>query len=303
MINLPSGIKIDNLVDDLKAIGWEASNILLHYSKKIKSSKFKNEIVKYKKNQDPVTLADLEVNEKIIKRIYEKYSFSEWNLISEENTKLDSLTGNSDSDWLWILDPLDGTKDFIQGTGNYAIHLALNYKNKPYLGVVIIPEKDELWISDGQSVWCEGSGSMRSHFSISKNKSLNEMTLVTSKNHNNSALQNLIKKISFKKVTIMGSIGCKIASLVRGESDIYICLSIPGKTAPKDWDFAAPEAILRGAGGAITYLDNKDLIYNQPNNEQGGIIIASNNKQKHESICLQVKEIIKKFDLYPLDFN
>ena len=51
------------------------------------------------------------------------------------------------AEWLWVLDPLDGTKDFIQGTGNYAMHLALNYKRKPYIGVVLIPEKDELWIS------------------------------------------------------------------------------------------------------------------------------------------------------------
>ena len=47
----------------------------------------------------------------------------------------------------------------------------------------------------------------------------------------------------------MGSIGCKIASIIRGESDIYISLSLPGKSSPKDWDFAAPEAILKAAGG------------------------------------------------------
>ena len=46
----------------------------------------------------------------------------------------------------------------------------------------------------------------------------------------------------------------------RGESDIYICLSLPGKSSPKDWDFAAPEAILKAAGGAITNLDNEELI-------------------------------------------
>ena len=48
----------------------------------------------------------------------------------------------------------------------------------------------------------------------------------------------------------MGSIGCKVASIIRGEGDIYIALSLPGKSAPKDWDFAAPEAILKAAGGS-----------------------------------------------------
>ena len=98
----------------------------------------------------------------------------------------------------------------------------------------------------------------------------------------------------------MGSIGCKIASIVRGESDIYISLSLPDSSAPKDWDFAAPEIILKAAGGAITNLDNQDLSYNQANFEQRGIIIASNNRQNHKSTCLEIKEIIKKHDLYPL---
>ena len=98
----------------------------------------------------------------------------------------------------------------------------------------------------------------------------------------------------------MGSIGCKIASIVRGESDIFICLSLPGKSSPKDWDFAAPESILKGAGGAITNLDNEELSYGKSNFEKGGIIVASNNHLMHENICLEIKEIIKRYDLYPL---
>ena len=99
----------------------------------------------------------------------------------------------------------------------------------------------------------------------------------------------------------MGSIGCKIASIIKGESDIYISLSLPDRgSAPKDWDFAAPEAILKAAGGAITYINNKELIYNQKDFEQRGIIIATNNILNHGKICLLLKDIIEKFDLYPL---
>jgi len=201
---------------------------------------------------------------------------------------------------LWVIDPLDGTKDFIQGTGNYAMHLGLNYKNKPYLGFVLIPFKNELWISNGDNVWCERKDGSHLKTAIFKNKNLNDMKVVTSRNHRNETLEKLINKIKFKEKITMGSIGCKIASIVRGESDIYICLSLPGGSSPKDWDFAAPEAILKGSGGAITNLDNKELVYNKTNFEQGGIIIASNNKQKHGLICLEIKELIKKFDLYPL---
>ena len=126
------------------------------------------------------------------------------------------------------------------------------------------------------------------------------MTLVTSKNHRNTALRNLIQKINFKEVMIMGSIGCKIASIVRGESDIYICLSLPGKSCPKDWDFAAPAAILKAAGGAITNINNRELSYNQPNFEQGGIIVATNNNLNHSATCAEIKKIISKFKIYPL---
>ena len=125
------------------------------------------------------------------------------------------------------------------------------------------------------------------------------MTLVTSKNHRNEILRNLIQKINFRKVEIMGSIGCKIASIVRGESDIYICLSLPGKSSPKDWDFAAPESTLKAAGGAITNLDNEDLTYGQTGFEQGGIIIATSNRDTHMSICHEIKKIIEEYGIYP----
>ena len=126
------------------------------------------------------------------------------------------------------------------------------------------------------------------------------MTLVMSKNHGNETLKNLIEKIDFKDVKIMGSIGCKIASIIRGESDIYISLSLTGKSAPKDWDFAAPHALLKAAGGAITNLNNQELIYNNSNFEQRGVIIATSNRKSHKEICSQVKKIIEEFDIYPL---
>ena len=78
---------------------------------------------------------------------------------------------------------------------------------------------------------------------------------------------------------------------------------MPGKSSPKDWDFAAPEAILKAAGGAITKIDNQDLFYGKPNFEQGGIIVASNDNLRHESICLQLRELIKKYEVYPSTLN
>ena len=299
MTKLPFGVDIHNLIDDLRIISWEAADILLFYSKKIKDGNEKKEIIKSSNPEDPVTLADLKVNELIIQKIKEKYKNINWEILSEENVKTETVFCNNNADWLWILDPLDGTKDFIQGTGNYAMHLALNYKQKPLLGIVLIPERNELWISNGDKVFCENREGIKRKINISSKSILKDMTIVTSKNHRNERLKELIQKVNFKKVIVMGSIGCKISSIIRGESDIYISLSLPGQSSPKDWDFAAPEAILKAAGGAITNLENHDLTYNSINLDHPGIIIASNNKEIHRDICSKLRKIIEKYQIYP----
>ena len=298
MIKLPFGVDVNNLIDDLRNFSWEAANILLTYSNIIKNPEKKIEILQNKNINDPVTSADLEVNELIINRINHKYQNVNWEILSEENFKINNHN-NKNAEWLWVLDPLDGTKDFLQGTGNYAMHLALNYKNRPFIGVVLIPEKNELWLAHGEKIWCEGRNGNIQNKNISKTNILQEMTIVTSKNHRNEKLKTLIEKINFKKIIEMGSIGCKVASILRGESDIYLSLSLPGKTSPKDWDLAAPEAILNAAGGSITNINSKALIYGRSDLQHPGIIIATNNKQNHIKICCEINEIIQKYSIYP----
>ena len=141
MIQLPAGVDINNLIDDIRIFSWQAADILLYYSKLLEDSDYKKNILKNENEDDPVTLADLKVNEIIIKRINEKYKNINWDILSEENVKT-LKTFITKNDWVWVLDPLDGTKDFIQGSCSYAMHLALNFKQKPYIGFVLIPEKD-----------------------------------------------------------------------------------------------------------------------------------------------------------------
>ncbi len=294
MFKLPVGVDINNLIDDLRIISWKACDIFYYYSKKIKDNYFDKELIKYKNLNDPVTIADLKVNNLIISEINRKYSSINWGFLSEEKSELNINNADSTFDWLWVLDPLDGTKDFIQNTGEYAMHLALNHKNIPILGVVLIPSRDELWIADGVSVWCENRNGNRQKPSLLNRKRIKDMTIVTSKNHTNKELKLLIDNLGFSKTITMGSIGFKITSIMRGDSDVYISLSLPGKSSPKDWDFAAPEIILSLSGGSITDIDNKKLIYNKKYLDQSGIIIASNNKEIHKDICYEVKRIVNK---------
>ena len=80
----------------------------------------------------------------------------------------------------------------------------------------------------------------------------------------------------------IGSVGCKVASILRGDSDVYISLS--GKTSPKDWDMAAPQALIEAAGGIFSHADGSDLTYQNPNFSQSGCLIASHGKS-HQKIC------------------
>ena len=88
MIKLPFGVEINNLIDNLRSLSWEAADILLHYSNSIKKLEQKKEILKNNNDDDPVTLADLEVNELIINRINQPYQNTNWEILSEENFKI-----------------------------------------------------------------------------------------------------------------------------------------------------------------------------------------------------------------------
>ena len=125
MIKLPFGVDINNLIDDLRIFSWEAAEILLYYAQMLKDNNNKSTIIKSEINEDPVTLADLKVNELIIRKINEKYKDINWTILSEENVKFEANYSEIKDHWIWVLDPLDGTKDFIQRTGNYEMHLAL----------------------------------------------------------------------------------------------------------------------------------------------------------------------------------
>ena len=294
MIELPKGVVLRDLLLFLKKIGLKSALILrefedglipLYDSTKNLHSNFNP--------KDPVTAADLAINEFITEEFTSNYSSICWEVITEENSK-EILFKNSTSDWIWLIDPLDGTKDFIQKTGEYAIHIALTFKNKPILGMVVLPNKRELWFGiEGIGTWKEEEDSpleKKQFLSFSKNKA---SKIVTSKNHSNEKLNFILSELDFEKNIRMGSIGYKICSLLRNESDIY--LSISNKTSPKDWDIAAPHALMRAAKFHFTYVSGNEINYNNYNFEQRGCLVASTLlKKEHHKICDKVNDIIRK---------
>ena len=198
------------------------------------------------------------------------------------------------ADWLWILDPLDGTKDFLQGTGEYAVHLALVHQQRPVRGGVLVPERDERWIGVvGEGTWCENRSGERTPVCFSERRVSHELILVASRSHRDQRLEQLITALELGDSHAVGSVGCKVATILRGETDLYISLS--GKSAPKDWDMAAPEAVLLAAGGAFTHANGGELTYNTGDVRQAGCLIASHGKT-HAALCEDAARAVTVID-------
>ena len=285
---LPDGVELKGLLNKLRPLCWGAADILMAYARNEQPPYGFSKVLNVEdKDEGPVSAADLAVNSWLMNGLSSSFVDVDWHVLSEETAKQQEVKKTSlESEWLWIIDPLDGTKDFLEGLGEYAVHLALVKNQRPLLGVILIPELEELWIGIvGNRAWCENRTGTKTSARFSNRKELNEMILVSSRSHRNSILENLIKKIDIGSEKSIGSIGCKIGTILRGESDIYLSLS--GESAPKDWDMAGPEAVLIAAGGSFTHADKRKLIYNNGDFLQRGCLIASHGKN-HSLLCQEV---------------
>ncbi len=266
-----------------RKVGWGASDILRsYYHETIKDSNLE---VQYKQNE-PVTVADIAVSKYILENLQADLGNEDFAYISEETYDSQSKLA---SDWVWIIDPLDGTKDFIQKTGDYAIHIALVKQTRPVLAVVVVPEAEKLYYAtkDGGTFLETRNGSIP--LQVSSDKRIEDLTLVVSRSHRNEQLNYLLQNLPCQNQKSVGSVGCKIATILEQEADIYISLS--GKSAPKDWDIAAPELILTEAGGKFTHFDGTPLQYNTGDINQWGGLLASSS-QYHEILCQQAQMIL-----------
>ena len=282
---VPEHVELTTLLDELRKLSWAAADVLMAYARgKQPPYGFPKSLTVEEGGDGPVSAADMAVNELLISGLKNNLTYKEWDILSEETFKDKNFqVDHFKKDWCWILDPLDGTKDFLQGSENYAVHIALAYKQRPKIGIVLIPEKDELWFGIiGTGAWYENRDGNKKPISFSERLNISEMVLVSSKNHQQLKLQKLLSTFCFAETKKIGSVGCKVASILRGEADVYVSLS--GKTSPKDWDMAAPHALIEAAGGIFSHADGNNLIYQNPNYSQSGCLIASHGKS-HQKLC------------------
>jgi 3'(2'), 5'-bisphosphate nucleotidase len=270
------------------AVGWNAAKLLSAYYHGTISASDLN--VQYKDNE-PVTAADVAVSEYILSQLQTAFGNEDFGYISEETYK--SHQGKNPAEWVWIIDPLDGTRDFINKTGEYAIHIALVHHTRPVLAVVAIPEAEKLYYATkgGGTFVQTPTGSQP--INVSAGKPLEDLTLVVSRSHRNQRLEYLLQNLPCQNQKAIGSVGCKIAAIIEQQADIYISLS--GKSAPKDWDMAAPELILTEAGGQFTHFDGRDLEYNTGDINQWGGLLASSSEH-HQLLCQTASRILAEFD-------
>lgn len=288
------GGTVEELLAVARWLGWGASQILRSYYRGEPYADGSVRHLEIQHQQDgPVTAADLAVNQYVLGNLNSIFG-SEFGYLSEESYKVNRLPEPLPQDWVWILDPLDGTRDFIDRTGEYAFHLALVHAGRTVLAVVACPELEKLYYAvQGRGAFVETPDGVRKRLYVSTIDRLSQLTVVASRSHRNDRFNRLLQQLSCQNQLSVGSVGGKIAALVDQRADVYISLS--GKSAPKDWDMAAPELILTEAGGAFTRVDGSPLIYNTGDVSQWGCLVASNGIC-HANLCSEIMKILAEID-------
>ncbi|HLO46965.1 MAG TPA: inositol monophosphatase family protein [Kamptonema sp.] len=277
-----------------RSVGWGAGDILQSYYRGDPNA---GDLNVQEKKDGPVTAADIAVNSYILDQLQTVLDNQEFGYLSEETYKFHlGKRGQSPlpQRWVWIIDPLDGTRDFIDRTGEYAVHIALVCDGKPMVAVVVWPEAQKVYSATfGGGAFVENRDGLPVQLQVSGRSAIADLSMVVSRSHRDERFNKLLQQLPIQNQLAIGSIGCKIATIVEQKADIYIALS--GKSAPKDWDLAAPELILTEAGGKFTHFDGSPLQYNRGDVNQWGGLLASNGN-RHSELCRQAEKILADID-------
>ena len=248
-------------------ISVEAGRIILDYYNK-------NLNITFKADESPLTQADLASNKLItdtIKKITPNIP-----ILSEE----EFIEWDVRKEWkkYWLIDPLDGTKEFIKKNGEFTVNIALIENNRPILGVIYAPVSNELYFAK------KNFGSYKiltskqlntlnnaKKISIKINKT-NKVKIIGSRSHSNPILNKWVSK-NFNDFQILqkGS-SLKFCLIAEGFADIY-----PRFGPTSEWDIAAGHIILEEAGGKLKSIDNKEILYNEKEDILNPNFFAYNN--------------------------
>ncbi|MDC3110859.1 3'(2'),5'-bisphosphate nucleotidase CysQ [Pelagibacteraceae bacterium] len=208
---------------------------------------------KMKKDKSPVTKADLVANDLICQRL--QSINPKIQIISEEGKKKFSKKTNI----FWLVDPLDGTKEFIKKNGEFTVNIALIKNCRPIYGVIYLPVKKEIYFTQNKSAYFsiidhKNSYKSKKKIKVKKRTGINNRVLLLSRSYSRN-IELSKKHFKTDKVIFSGS-SIKFCLIASGKGNIY-----PRLGTTMEWDTAAGHAILNAAGGSVTTLDRKVLKY------------------------------------------
>lgn len=243
------------LCNVIKRIAWAAGEITLNHFDQ--GMIFQSD---QKDDGSPVTIADKEAEDFIVRALQE--DFAGIPVVAEEMMAAGHVPDLSSHEYFWLVDPLDGTREFIQGSPDYTVNIALIKEGKPYLGVICAPAHGQMFFTDGEGAaakWSEEGGAEKTI--RVKKPSRNGLTVITSKNRGAEELEQYLQDHKVEKIIRKGS-SLKICAVASGKADLY-----PGFGQTCEWDIAAGHAILKAAGGDIVTLDGSAITYGNVQNK------------------------------------
>jgi len=221
--------------------------------------------VEYKKDSSPLTLADQKANQIIVTALNQLSvnSFLQQNIpiLSEEGRSI-PYDERKNWEYFWLIDPLDGTKEFVKKNGEFTINIALIYKEAPILGVVYSPVLNVCyWAKKGEGAFKDGK-----KLPLKANKKRDVYKIVASRSHMSNETKDFIEAIDTDKEKVIISIGSslKICLVAEGEANIY-----PRLSPTMEWDTAAAHAIVNESNALFNkYIKNgpyQKHLYNKKN--------------------------------------
>jgi 3'(2'), 5'-bisphosphate nucleotidase len=227
-----------------------------------------------KRDLSPITAADRLSHKIITERL--KILTPEIPILSEENCNIPFKVRSQWADY-WLIDPLDGTKEFINNNGEFTVNIALIENNTPILGIIHIPIAHETyWGSKNKGSFYLNANDDEVNISVSNNHQ-NPIRIVASRSHPSEMLNYVLEKIINYEIIKIGS-SIKFCHIASGQADCY-----PRFGPTSEWDTAAGEAIVRYAGGHMVTLNGNLMQYNAKKDYLNPNFIVSSDKIISES--------------------
>ena len=215
-----------------------------------------------KPDNTPVTNADIEVNDIITKKI--TVITPDIPIVSEES---ESNKLNKNMNEFWLIDPIDGTNDYVSNKDEFTLNAALIINKKPELGIVYAPAKKRLFYSYGIGNSFELSQEKKSSLTCEKKTKQNQIKAVTYSESLIPIIKDFHKKNGVTGFAKMKS-SLKFCVIASGEYDLYVA-----EPRASEWDIAAGHAIVKNAGGIVTDFDGKEIEYGKKDFKNTSLII------------------------------